>query len=190
MEVVHCPPPFLSCPWSPRARVARRQCLRCGAAEASGAAAMETSLRSGRGVAAAAFARQQCLRCLGSRGLWVLRFRRLAPQRWKPRYAEIGGRAAVRAPVGYAVNAQNLRRHNASKTCFDRLNLCRPSRSSGVPAGSEMSSCVPVHATRPTERRRVHTRRTARGETQAASRTQRPFFFVERAVAVERTNDA
>ena len=52
--------------------------------------------------------------------------------------------------------------HTAIKTCFDEADADVPAAATGVPAGSERSSCVAVHATQPTERRRVQTRRPAR----------------------------
>ena len=49
-----------------------------------------------------------------------------------------------------------------AKTCFDGELFLSGRAQMSVPAGPERSSCVPVHTTRPTERRRVQTRRTAR----------------------------
>ena len=176
MEVVHCPPPFLSCPWSPRARVARRQCLRCGAAEASGAAAMETSLRSGRGVAAAAFARQQCF-ALEQQRLWMRRgFASTQPKRWRL-FSQCLDESLVQVGALDLQSMPRLRRpHSARETRFDcELFVCSAQRS--VPACPERWSCVPVHATRPAERRRVQTRRPARRETQAASPVRSDLSF-------------
>ena len=49
-----------------------------------------------------------------------------------------------------------------AKTCFDGELFLSGRAQMSVPANPERSSCVDVHTIRPTERRRVQTRRTAR----------------------------
>ncbi len=64
-------------------------------------------------------------------------------------------------------------------------------QATGVPASPERSSCVAVSTMRPTERRRVQTRRPARcRDTSGLTCMLRHFTGGVRALAVERTTDA
>ena len=126
---------------STRARVARQQCLR-----------WSPRARVARTVLAAG----------GRRALNAPRFRLDAAAAIVGCRAVVGGLLWWRLASLIRCQGPDRAPHTAIKTCFDEADADVPAAATGVPAGPERSPCVPVHATRTNERRRVRTRRPAR----------------------------